>query len=132
MSAASSTPGSGPGPEARDPHRWGRRLTSGIFLGPAVLLLLVWLVYPTLSTIKRSFFDRSGDHFVWFANYKQIFTTDTLVKALENNALWVAVVPALVTAIGLILAVLVDKIKWQVAFRLAIFMPMAISLFAAG
>jgi alpha-glucoside transport system permease protein len=133
VSAASSTPGGGgPGAKPSDPHRWGRRITTGVFLGPAAALLAVWLVYPTIATIYRSFFDRSGDKFVWFRNYGDIFSTDNLVRALENNALWVAVVPALVTAIGLILAVLTEKIRWQVAFRLAIFMPMAISLFAAG
>jgi alpha-glucoside transport system permease protein len=131
MSAISSKRGTGPG-KAPDPQRWGRRATSALFLGPSVLLLVVWLVYPTIATIYRSFFDKKGDHFVWFGNYKQLFTTDTLVRALENNALWVAVVPALITAIGLVLAVLAEKIRWQVAFRLAIFMPMAISLFAAG
>ena len=134
MSHASSTEGTtgGAGAKAPDPQRWGRRATTAIFLGPAVLMLLVWLVYPTISTIWRSLFDKTGDDFIGLENYKSLFTTDTLVTALQNNALWVAVVPALVTAIGLILAVLTEKIRWQVAFRLAIFMPMAISLFAAG
>ncbi|MBO9532794.1 MAG: ABC transporter permease subunit [Solirubrobacteraceae bacterium] len=109
-----------------------RRLTTAAFLAPAAFFLIIWLVYPTVATVWRSLFDRSGDEFVWLSNYKAIFTTDTLVKALQNNVLWVAVVPALVTAIGLVLAVLTERIRWQVAFRLALFMPMAISLFAAG
>ena len=58
--------------------------------------------------------------------------TDTLRTAIENNAIWVAVVPALVTAIGLIFAVLTERIRWSVAFKTVVFMPMAISLFAAG
>ncbi|MDO9355876.1 MAG: ABC transporter permease subunit, partial [Solirubrobacteraceae bacterium] len=133
MSHATDITTEGTGAEgAPDPQRWGRRLTTVVFLGPAVALLVVWLVYPTLSTIYRSFFDKSGDKFVWFDNYSAIFSTPNLTTALQNNALWVAVVPALVTAIGLVLAVLTEKIRWQVAFRLAIFMPMAISLFAAG
>lgn len=132
MGAASTTPGSGSGASAPDPERWRRRLTTGVFLGPAVALLVVWLIYPTIATVWRSLFDRSGDSFVGLDNYGSIFTTDNLVTALQNNVLWVAVVPALVTAIGLILAVLTERIRWQVAFRLAIFMPMAISLFAAG
>ncbi len=132
MSHASSSPAEGSGAKAPDPQRWGRRLTTAVFLGPAVVMLLVWLVYPTIATIYRSFFDKTGDDFVWFENYTAIFSTDNLTTALQNNALWVAVVPALVTAIGLVLAVMTEKIRWQVAFRLAIFMPMAISLFAAG
>jgi alpha-glucoside transport system permease protein len=111
---------------------WRRRAVTAIFLGPAAIFLAVWLVYPTIRTIVRSFFDRDGSNFVWFDNYKALFTTDTLVRAIENNAIWVAVVPALVTAIGLIFAVLTERISWSVAFKTVVFMPMAISLFAAG
>ncbi len=112
-----------------------RRRRAGVtvvFLGPALVFLGVWIVYPTIRTVIRSFFDRQGNSFVWFANYRTLFTSDTLVKAIENNALWLAVVPALVTAIGLIFAVLTERVRWSVAFKIVVFMPMAISLFAAG
>ncbi len=122
----------GPGAAPPDPDRWHRRLITGVFLTPAAVLLVVWLVYPTANTFVRSFFDRTGEEFVGIDNYEAIFSTPTLTKAIENNALWVAVVPILVTAIGLVLAVLTERIRWQVAFRIAVFMPMAISLFAAG
>jgi alpha-glucoside transport system permease protein len=89
-------------------------------------------VYPTIRTIIRSFFDRSGEEFVWFDNYEQLFTSDILLTAIKNNAIWVGVVPALVTAIGLIFAVLTERVRWSVAFKTAVFMPMAISAFAAG
>jgi alpha-glucoside transport system permease protein len=95
-------------------------------------MLGLWIVYPTLRTIVRSFYDRDGSSFVGIDNYKALFTTDTLVRAIENNAIWVGVVPALVTAIGLIFAVLTERISWSVAFKTVVFMPMAISLFAAG
>jgi alpha-glucoside transport system permease protein len=102
------------------------------FLAPAAVLLGIWVVYPAIYTFFRSFFDREGNDFVWFANYKEIFTSDTLVTAIKNNAIWIAVVPALVTAIGLIFAVLTERVRWSVAFKTVVFMPMAISLFAAG
>ena len=50
------------------------------------------------------------------------------MTAIKNNAIWVAVVPALVTAIGLIFAVLIERVRWSVAFKTVVFMPMAISL----
>jgi alpha-glucoside transport system permease protein len=103
-----------------------------IFLGPALVLLGVWIVYPTIRTIVRSFFDRDGSAFVWFDNYQEIFTNDIIFKAIKNNAIWVLVVPALVTAIGLVFAVLTERVSWRIAFRTVVFMPMAISLFAAG
>jgi alpha-glucoside transport system permease protein len=109
-----------------------RNAVTAAFLLPATVMLGVWVIYPTIYTFGRSFFNREGDEFVWFDNYKTLFTTDILVTAIKNNAIWVGVVPALVTAIGLIFGVLTEKISWSVAFKTAVFMPMAISLFAAG
>ena len=97
------------------------------FLAPAFFLLGVWVVYPAIRTIVRSFFGRAGDDFVGFDNYQTLFTSDILLTAIKNNAIWVAVVPALVTAIGLVFAVLTERICWSVAFKTAVFMPMAIS-----
>ena len=114
------------------PGLWRRHRVTLAFLAPAVVLLGIWIVYPTVSTIIRSFFDRDGTEFIGFDNYGEIFTTDLLVTAIKNNAIWLAVVPALVTAIGLVFGVLIERIHWSVAFRAAVFMPMAISLFAAG
>lgn len=119
------------GPERR-PGLWRRHRASLAFLAPAAIFLGIWIVYPAISTVVRSFYDRSGAEFVGLGNYEQVFTTDLLVTAIRNNAIWLAVVPALVTAVGLVFGVLIERIRWSVAFRTAVFMPMAISLFAAG
>ncbi|HJU48878.1 MAG TPA: ABC transporter permease subunit, partial [Gaiellaceae bacterium] len=103
-----------------------------VFLLPAAIFLGIWIIYPTIRTIIRSFYDRDGDTFVWFDNYSRIFSSDVLVTAIKNNAIWVLVVPAMVTAVGLIFAVLTERVRWSVAFKTAVFMPMAISAFAAG
>jgi alpha-glucoside transport system permease protein len=117
---------------ARTGRRRRERLVPLLFLAPALVFLLVWLVYPTIRTIVRSFFGREGGDFVGIDNYKDLFTTDTLTTAIKNNVLWVAIVPAFVTAIGLVFAVLTERIRWSTAFKTVVFMPMAISLFAAG
>jgi alpha-glucoside transport system permease protein len=119
-------------PDVAESAGWRRFLVPLVFLGPAVVLLGVWIVYPTIRTIGRSFFDRTGDEFVWFENYEQLFRSDVLFTAIKNNAIWVLVVPALVTAIGLVFAVLTERIAFSVAFKTTVFMPMAISAFAAG
>jgi alpha-glucoside transport system permease protein len=116
----------------KEPGRWRDYAVAGGFLAPAFVLLTVWIVYPALRTAGRSFFNADGSRFVWFDNYKSIFTSDFIVTAIKNNAIWIGVVPALVTAIGLVFAVLVERVRWSVAFKLIIFMPMAISLFASG
>ncbi len=123
---------SGEGASTADPGRWRRYAIALGFLAPALFFLGVWIVYPTVSTVVRSFYGRSGDTFVGFDNYVSLFTTDILLTAIRNSALWVLVVPVLVTAIGLIFAVLTERVSWSVAFKTAVFMPMAISLFAAG
>ena len=119
-------------PPAEERHLWERYGVTAAFLAPALVLLGVWIVYPTISTIIRSFYDRSGDEFVGIDNYETLFTDDTLLKAIQNNFLWILVVPALVTAIGLVFAVLLERVRFATAFKVAVFMPMAISLFAAG
>src|SRR3954453_4429170 len=134
MATPAAIPEAAPPPSAGDSAegKWGNRLVTLAFLLPAAILLIVWLVYPTVPTIIRSFFDRSGHNFVGIDNYKELFTTETLKTAIKNNALWLAVVPAFVTAVGLIFAVLTERIRWATAFKTVVFMPMAISLFAAG
>ncbi len=111
----------------------GRYLAGGLFLLPALVILGVWIVYPTVYTVIRSFFGLNGfNKFVGIDNYKALFTTSTLTTAIKNNLIWVAVVPAFVTAIGLIFAVLTERVRWSVAFKTIVFLPMAISAFATG
>jgi alpha-glucoside transport system permease protein len=107
---------------------------SAFFLAPALFMLGVWMVYPAVYTIIRSFFGETGflGHWVGIDNYRTLFTTSTLTTAIKNNAIWVAVVPALVTAIGLVFAVLTERVRWAVAFKTVVFLPMAISAFATG
>jgi alpha-glucoside transport system permease protein len=130
--AAKVPPAPSQGPAAPRGAHLRPLLTALGFLAPAILLLGVWIVYPTIWTVIRSFFDRAGSSFVGLDNYTEIFSNDTLMKSVTNNLIWVAIVPALVTALGLIFAVLTERVGWGTAFKLVVFMPIAISLFAAG
>jgi alpha-glucoside transport system permease protein len=109
-------------------------LVGALFLAPAFILLGVWMVYPAVYTIIRSFFGQQGFLGTWVGldNYKHLFSTPPLRTAIKNNALWVVVVPAFVTAVGLVFAVLTERVRWSVAFKIAVFLPMAISAFATG
>jgi alpha-glucoside transport system permease protein len=122
-------------PPAPQPGFVRRYAVAAGFLAPAAVLLVVWILYPAVYTAIRSFFDDAGapfDGFVGIDNYQKLFTDDNTLTAIKNNAIWVGVVPALVTAIGLMFAVLTERVSWSVAFKTVVFMPMAISLFAAG
>ncbi|MFI9005919.1 ABC transporter permease subunit [Actinosynnema sp. NPDC053489] len=105
---------------------------AALFLLPAVLLLGALVVYPLVYSLFRSFFDAGGDRFVGVDNYVEAFTDPRTLVAFRNNVIWVVVAPAAVTCLGLVFGVLTERIRWATAFRLVLFMPMAISLFASG
>ncbi|MFG2355703.1 ABC transporter permease subunit [Streptomyces sp. NPDC048521] len=108
------------------------RLIALLFVFPALLLLGALVVYPVLFSVGRSFFDASGTRFVGGDNYAEMFRDPATLKAIRNTTIWVVVAPALLTGLGLILAVLVEKVRWATAFKLLLFMPMAVSFLAAG
>lgn len=102
------------------------------FVGPAVAFLLVYQVYPALQTAVYSFMDRRSEHFVGLDNYKYVFTSATMVRAFKNNLLWVVFFTAGTVGLGLLLAILVDRVKYESLAKSVIFMPMAVSFVGAG
>ncbi|QHC20818.1 carbohydrate ABC transporter permease [Streptomyces sp. GS7] len=109
-----------------------RAWVAAVFLLPALVLLGALVVYPIGFSVYRSLFDASGNGFVGLGNYGRMFSDDGIRTALRNNVVWVVVAPAVSTALGLIFAVLTERVRWGTAFKLVVFMPMAISMLAAG
>jgi len=112
--------------------RWQGWLRYGVFLGPALLLLLVGLIYPALRTIWMSFMDKRSENFVGFDNYIWAFTIPEIQIVLRNTVLWVIFVPLLSTLIGLSIAYMTDRMKRAGVVKSLIFMPMAISFVGAS
>ncbi|MGW7354203.1 ABC transporter permease subunit [Streptomyces sp. Z26] len=110
--------------------RTGPWIAAG-FLLPSLLLLGALVVYPIVYSAYRSFFDASGSGFVGFDNYADVFSGDGLT-AVKNTLVWVIVAPSVATAFGLLFAVLTERVRWGTAFKMVVFMPMAISMLAAG
>ena len=119
-------------PRRRRAGDWRRFAGLMGFLGPALIVLGFFLVYPIIFSSICSFQDRSCEGFVGFQNYQRIFTEPQTFTAVKNNIIWVIVAPAVVTALGLVFAVLTERVRWATAFKVAIFMPMAISFLATG
>ncbi|WP_329442542.1 sugar ABC transporter permease [Streptomyces canus] len=119
-------------PKSRKSVTGTRRTVAALFLLPALVLLGALVVYPIGYSIVRSFYDQSGDGFAGIDNYKALFTDDGIRTALKNNIIWVVFAPTIATALGLIFAVLTERVRWGTAFKLVVFMPMAISMLAAG
>ncbi len=103
-----------------------------LFLLPAILLLGIYLVYPVFVSIWLSLRDASGESFVGLANYEWLMNDGKFRESIRNNFLWLLVVPAASTFVGLIAAALTDRIAWGNFAKALIFMPMAISFVGAS
>jgi alpha-glucoside transport system permease protein len=112
--------------------RRGELVQSAAFVLPAVLLIVLGLLYPAISTIYQSFRNAAGNEFVGIDNYHHIFTDSNQIRVLLNTAAWVLIVPTASTAIGLVYAVLVDRSRFERFAKALIFLPMAISLVGAS
>jgi alpha-glucoside transport system permease protein len=121
-----------PQPRSEDRPIGTPRWLALVLLSPALLMLAVLIVYPVLYSVVRSLFDDGGRGFVGLANYRLVFSDPHILTAIRNTAVWVTVGPTTVCALGLVFAVLAERVRWATAFRVVIFMPMAISLFASG
>ncbi|MFF9670116.1 carbohydrate ABC transporter permease [Streptomyces eurythermus] len=133
--ASAAAAGAAPGPAAprgRKSVTGTRKAVAALFLLPALVLLGALVVYPIGYSVVRSFANTSGDGFAGFDNYKTLFTDDGIRTALKNNVIWVVFAPTVATALGLVFAVLTERVRWGTAFKLVVFMPMAISMLAAG
>jgi alpha-glucoside transport system permease protein len=115
------------------PERFRGGLRPYVFVGPALVMLAVFLVYPVINTIIISFGDRQGEGFVGFDNYEFVFTDESMLRSIRNTAGWIVVVPLVATSIGLAFATLADRLRrGEAVAKSLIFMPMAISFVGAA
>jgi alpha-glucoside transport system permease protein len=109
-----------------------------VFLGPALFLIGVFVVYPTLRTVQLSFYEQTGIgtraplEFVGLDNYKFMLEDEFIRKAVLNNLLWLVLVTPLTVALGVILAVLFDRVRYEPVAKSILFVPMAISATATA
>jgi alpha-glucoside transport system permease protein len=115
-------------------HRWGPWL----FVGPAVLIIFFFLVYPTMMTGIRSVYGKgtqllgSTVSFVGLHNWKYVFTNSIMLTALKNNALWTVTFTLCTICFGLILAVLLDRVPYEKVAKAIMFLPAAVSMVGAS
>ncbi len=128
LTAASHTISSSPKRRAR----WRDLGVPWLWAGPAMLFAFIFLIWPVLDTIWFSFYNFDSSSFVGLKNYSRIFTSSDLLTVLRNNALWLILATAGTVLFGLIIAVLVDRVRIESAVKAAIFIPMAISFVGAS
>jgi alpha-glucoside transport system permease protein len=118
----------------RLPGSWEHRLKPYFFIGPAVLMLVLYLVYPAIDTTINSFRSARLDEWVGLDNYQALFTDSSFQSTLFNNLIWIAVVPTFSVIFGLAVAALSDRLRprWENVSKSLIFLPMAISFIGAA
>lgn len=114
------------------PERQKPRVRPWLWVGPGLALLAVFLVYPMIGTIVHSFQNHPGTEFVGLENYAWFLGSADALTALKNNVLWLVFLTLFVVGIGLLVAVLVDKVRYESVAKSVIFVPLAISMVAAG
>lgn len=103
-----------------------------LYLLPAGALIFFFLIYPTANTFYLSFFNQKTTTFVGLENYRYIFDNEATRSAMRNNLLWMILFPSLTVSLGLLLAILIDKVRYEKIIKSIVFLPMAISFVGAG
>lgn len=106
-----------------------------IFVGPALVLLLLFLMIPAFSTLSLSFQEADGTRTI--DNYSFLWDPESLGYAqiryaLRNSVMWLVLVPTVCISLGLLIAVLADSTRWGIVAKTLIFVPMAISFVGAA
>jgi len=109
-----------------------KKITPWLYISPAAFLLFFFLVYPSVNTVYISFFNYNSEKFIGLENYFYCFTNEIMLTSFRNNALWIVFFVPLTVFLGLIIAILLDKVKYESIVKSLIFMPMAISFVGAG
>jgi alpha-glucoside transport system permease protein len=111
-------------------HRVGEKVRPWLFVGPAIGLIALYLVYPTVGTIIQSLSSRDGSFTL--AHYRFAFTDPSMLLAFRNNVLWLVLGTAGSVVIGVGFAALVDRLKREALAKTFIFLPLAISFVGAS
>ena len=115
------------------PERFREGVRPYVFVGPCLVVLGVFLVYPVVNTLVISFMDARSDEFVGLDNFRFVFTDRNMLIAIRNTFGWIIFVPLVSVTIGLAFATLADRLRRGEAFaKSMIFLPMAISFAGAS
>jgi alpha-glucoside transport system permease protein len=101
-------------------------------MGSALFFLTVYLIYPILNTAYISFLGNGSEEFTGLSNYWYVFTNADTLAALKNNLLWLLLFTSTTVSLGLVIAFLTDRVRYEAGAKALIFLPMAISFVAAG
>ena len=105
---------------------------------PAVILTLMFTIWPTVQALYLSFTNATSlglnNKFVWLDNYIYMFHDKSFIQALKNTAKLMAVVPVITIFCSLVLAFVLNqcKLKEMVLYRTIFYFPNIVSLTVVG
>jgi alpha-glucoside transport system permease protein len=120
------------------------RLSPWLYVGPALIVMSVFIVYPMITTGYLSLLNDDATKTAaancvsgqpcWgvFENYRYVITSPLMLQAFRNNLLWIVLMVSGTIAIGMLVAVLADRVRYESVAKAIIFLPMAISFVGAG
>lgn len=110
------------------------KLKPWLYILPAYVALIVYLIYPTILAFIASFQDATSENWVGLENFERLLTNSGFQQTLFNTVLWMIVVPVVTIILGLAIAVLADRLKprYENLSKTIVFMPMAISMVGAA
>ncbi len=118
------------------PGRLSQFLMPYAYILPGYFTIGLILLYPTIQTINYSFANKDSTAYMdpWWGNFQAVLTDDEFLRTIWNNVLWLVLVPASTVVIGLIIAVLADRLspRGEKLSKALIFLPMAISFVGAA
>lgn len=117
---------------SRFPDVTSERMRPWIWLAPALILIVVFYLYPTIRTLLFSFQNADSTAFIGLANYVSIFTDPDMLSTIGNNVLWLVLFVMGTVMFGILIAILADRVSYENVIKSLIFLPMAISFVAAG
>ena len=113
----------------RLPIRAAERVKPYAYILPAIAAITLFLIYPAIRTIILSFANADGTAWVGLENYTDLLAQREFRITIVNTLLWIVIVPTFVVALGLLVAVLADRLSatGERLSKTLIFLPMAIS-----
>lgn len=120
------------------------RIVPWLYLTPALIVMIVFIIYPGINTLYLSFRNINGTDWATQAcaagescwgileNFRYALTSDIMLTSFLNNLKWIfLMVPGCVLG-GLLIATLANRVRYEAVAKSIIFLPMAISFVGAG
>jgi alpha-glucoside transport system permease protein len=115
-------------------EKWQRHIMPWVFAAPAIVLVIYYLLLPTIRTIYLSLFNQDSSKFIGIDNFIYAFSSPNMLESFKNNLIWIIFGGGLSVLLGLLIAALADRThaKFEVLMKTAVFLPMAVSMIAAA